>query len=472
MSNGSAVVASVGALLLTVSLVVHLLEFQSVDGVVGPVLAFGLDGGLSALLLGAGLWLEQTELSGTDQWFVAVRTVFGSVSGVVLIGLTFVVRVVEGRVIAEPIFPLVVAASGGGLVLFLVGYNGARARELSRRYESVFDNTYQFTGILRPDGTITDVNETVLSLGRYDRSELVGKKLWHTPFFDRRPTSTHEVARDAVERARNGVPFREQVRVRGRDGETDIDLSVRPVRDDAGDVSFLIVEGRDITQIRQTKEHAEILHRYLRHNLRNELNIVHGYADLLTTRLEDSARLDEAEKVREVTEQMVSTVELVRQVSNRIQNDDAIVETIDVGLAVQEMSPHPDRVESVPSDLRICAPPEFVAVLDELVGAVSELSIDRDPEVRITRHGDDVEITIRCDTGIPATELSEFRSGTARSATHHPNRLSFWLMKAVVRESGGHVDYEYREDGTDIRVVLPTGESDDTKVESGHTPVP
>ncbi|MFP4217847.1 MAG: PAS domain-containing protein [Salinarchaeum sp.] len=55
----------------------------------------------------------------------------------------------------------------GGQITRLVGIGRdlteRKARE--RRFQAVFDNTYQFTGLLDPDGTVIEANETALEFG-------------------------------------------------------------------------------------------------------------------------------------------------------------------------------------------------------------------------------------------------------------------------------------------------------------------
>jgi PAS domain S-box-containing protein len=131
-----------------------------------------------------------------------------------------------------------------------------------RRFEAVFNNTYQFTGFLDPDGTLLEANDAALSFGGLDREEVVGKPLWETYWFQA-SEEARSVAKTAVERARNGEMFREEIRVQGADDDAIIDFSVRPVTNEQGEVTSLIPEGRDITdRKRREQELAESEARY------------------------------------------------------------------------------------------------------------------------------------------------------------------------------------------------------------------
>jgi PAS domain S-box-containing protein len=121
-------------------------------------------------------------------------------------------------------------------------------KERERRYDAVFNNTYQFTGLLKPDGTVIEANEAALSFVDADREEVVGRPLWETPWFQLND-ETRRIARQSVQQARLGTFYRDEFPIEGADGETIIvDYSLRPVTDESGEVTLLVPEGRDITE--------------------------------------------------------------------------------------------------------------------------------------------------------------------------------------------------------------------------------
>ena len=67
----------------------------------------------------------------------------------------------------------------------------------ARKFEEIFDNTYQFTGLLAQDGTIIEANDTALSFGGLERGDVVGKKLWNSYWMDPYEKS-QEVTKQAV----------------------------------------------------------------------------------------------------------------------------------------------------------------------------------------------------------------------------------------------------------------------------------
>ena len=127
-----------------------------------------------------------------------------------------------------------------------------------RRFEAVFQNTHTFIGLLDPDGTLLEANETALSFGGFDREDVVGDPLWEAGWV--RPIEESRAAvREGVQRAREGDLFRQEIRAQGVDREAVLDFSVRPVTDDDGEVTLLVPEGRDVTERKRHLRRLETL---------------------------------------------------------------------------------------------------------------------------------------------------------------------------------------------------------------------
>jgi PAS domain S-box-containing protein len=116
------------------------------------------------------------------------------------------------------------------------------------RLRAIFDHTFQFMGVLTPDGTVLEVNRAALEFGGVTADEVVGRPFWETRWWDGLP-GEQERLKSAVQRAAAGEFVRYEADLPGGDGVTRaIDFSLKPVRDEAGRVVFLIPEGRDISE--------------------------------------------------------------------------------------------------------------------------------------------------------------------------------------------------------------------------------
>jgi PAS domain S-box-containing protein len=126
-------------------------------------------------------------------------------------------------------------------------------RESEQKLRGIFDHAFQFIGLLKPDGTVVDANQAALDFAGVSQSAVIGKFFWDTPWWRHSPAE-QERLREAVERAAQGEFVRYETTHPGPDGVMlAIDFSLKPVRDETGQVVMLIPEGRDISGIKQTE---------------------------------------------------------------------------------------------------------------------------------------------------------------------------------------------------------------------------
>ncbi|MBF0226056.1 MAG: GAF domain-containing protein [Desulfobacterales bacterium] len=123
--------------------------------------------------------------------------------------------------------------------------------ESEQKIRALFDHTFQFIGMLAPDGTILDLNQTTLDFIKKNRVETIGKYFWNINWGTNLPNE-QELLKDAIKKAGNGQFIRfETWFTSGNNNIYDIDFSLKPVKDKYGCVSLLIAEGRDITEQKQ-----------------------------------------------------------------------------------------------------------------------------------------------------------------------------------------------------------------------------
>jgi len=120
-------------------------------------------------------------------------------------------------------------------------------RESERKFRAIFDQTFQFIGLMTPDGTLIEANRTALKFSGIKESEILGKPFWETPWWIH-SEKLQEKLRKAVKDAAKGEFVRFEATHLAADGQFHyIDFSIKPVMDEAGNVVLLIPEGRDIT---------------------------------------------------------------------------------------------------------------------------------------------------------------------------------------------------------------------------------
>lgn len=130
----------------------------------------------------------------------------------------------------------------------------AELRESRRRFQALFDLSFQFVGLLSADGRMMEANEGALGFINQNLDSVRGLPLEDTPWFAGNDEARLKVQM-AVQKARGGQFVRDELRLNGPDGRQHIfDFSLRPVLGDDGRVQYLIPEGRDITEIAETTD--------------------------------------------------------------------------------------------------------------------------------------------------------------------------------------------------------------------------
>jgi PAS domain S-box-containing protein len=130
-----------------------------------------------------------------------------------------------------------------------------RKYELERRYRAILDQTFGFIGLLTPDGALIEANRTALEFAGVGESDVQGKPFWETPWW----THSREMQdrlRNAIKAAVSGEFVRFEATHRAAsDGQIhSVDFSLKPVRNESGEVVFLIPEGRDVTDRKRAEE--------------------------------------------------------------------------------------------------------------------------------------------------------------------------------------------------------------------------
>jgi PAS domain S-box-containing protein len=372
-----------------------------------------------------------------------------------------------------------------------------------RRFRAIFDQTFQFVGLLEVDGTVLEANQTALTFAGVTLQSVVGRPFWDTPWWSH-STDLQERLREAVALASGGRIVRFEATHPGVDGRLHaVDFSLKPVFDDRGTVILLIPEGRDITE----RKHAErqLLHAQkmealgqlaggVAHDFNNLLMVIAGHTDLLLLG-SDQARHD-LEQIRLATERAASMTRqllafsrrsvleprvvnintVVRQSESMLRSLNAAVEiVVEVADDVRSVKADPDQLARVLLNIAINARD---AMPDGGTLAIQTRNVVMDETVvggniRIPP-GDYVLLAIS-DTGVgmtPETRSRLFEPFFTTKKQGKGTGLGLAVVDGVVKQSGGYIDvYSEIGRGTTFRIYLPAVESDhrsDERAESSE----
>jgi PAS domain S-box-containing protein len=185
--------------------------------------------------------------------------------------------------------------------------------EAERRFRAIFNNSFQLTGLLAPDGTIVEINQATLEFLGLEREALLGRVLWEMPCWD--GGELPELMQHTVQEAAAGRFVRSEVIMRGVDGQAVLDFSIKPVLDEQGQVSMLIPEGRDISEL---KELEERLRQAQRLEAVGQLagGVAHDFNNLLTAILTDCELLRQELQASDTTTAL-AVLDEIRSASER-----------------------------------------------------------------------------------------------------------------------------------------------------------
>ncbi len=229
---------------------------------------------------------------------------------------------------------------------------------------------------------------------------------------------------------------------------------------------------RDVTERRTHEQRLDVLNRVLRHNLRNDLDAIRGFAELLE-------RNEEGVDPDALAERIHATATDLQDLGQALARAEALLsrETLEdvpvdiVGLLdriAADLEPSdPDASIAMSTTKRpfeVRTDPQLLeTVLEETVENAVEHNDADDPRVdlEIRRDSEDVVIDVRDNgPGIPQRELAVLLEGE-ETPLRHGTGLGLWLVYWGVTRLGGDLEfYENEPRGSVVSVRIPAGATD------------
>lgn len=130
----------------------------------------------------------------------------------------------------------------------------ALQQESERRFRAVFEQTFQFMCILNPDGTILQANQSAILAGDTSETEIQGQYFWEA-FAPHLPHEAKRQVQQAIQSALDGKLTRFEESFGPRNGGYfTVDVSVKPIMNEADEIILIILEGRDVTHHKQIEQ--------------------------------------------------------------------------------------------------------------------------------------------------------------------------------------------------------------------------
>ena len=350
---------------------------------------------------------------------------------------------------------------------------GADERSESDRYrhliEHVQDAVVEFE-LVDGEPVVASVNRSFVDVFGYDADEIRGQPLndWVVPDWKL------EEARGLDANTSSGeVNYREVTRETAT-GLREFLYRGIPYEDGAGAGGFAVYT--DLTEISRNERRLKVLNRILRHNLRNNANVVAGHTTRLLAGLDepDAATVESAATVERAARELERLAEEAGHIRRVLrQRTDETVE-IDVGAVVRAVadehrtrSPNADVDVTVGEGETVLADDRLRYAIDGLVDNAIEHNPSASPRVRVRLDAPPDEPDAAAaewavlhveDDGprIPLNERDVIRDDDAITPTYHGSGLGLWLTELTVEAFGGELAFGESDDlgGNDVSIRL------------------
>ena len=366
----------------------------------------------------------------------------------------------------------------------LVADRTAELSDSEARFRGVFETVLELLILMKPDGTVLEMNDAEVGWRAANSREVIGKKIWDGPtvqlFLEFR-----EPLKQAIAAAAKGEQFAQQITLEqpGR-ATTHLNVTVQPVKDSAGKVIYLLFEARDITELRSAQEQLRQSQKMealgqltggIAHDFNNLLTVVVGGLDLVAKRVEDAKlkryatnALAAAERGARLTGQLlafsrvqrlevrpVHVAPLIESMRPLLRNvlGPGITKTFDLDQAMVPVMADPTQLEVAVLNLAINA-------RDAMPGggvlhfASRLVQIENDAELD---PGDYVELAIS-DTGSGMTQEVAYRAFEPFFTTKEVGKgtgLGLSMVYGMARQSGGTARIETAPaEGTAVKLYF------------------
>ena len=318
-------------------------------------------------------------------------------------------------------------------------------RDLGR--EAMFAEIDDAVIIVDGSGRIVDVNAAATAFFSESPAALSGREL-----ADELPELAETVPEEG-ERARTETRLEHGGAVRY------YDVRITPLYRSYGVVSGHLVSLRDVTDRRQREQRIDVLNRLLRHNIRNEMNVVRGNADLLADSV-DPAERERADRIVRTVDSIVDRSNKIGRVSEALESGSAepirlpgLLET--VVAEARDRYPRADISLDCPETCWVEGSPALSLAFEELVDNAVEHS-EGAPSVDITVSVRDEGVVVRVSDdgpGIADHERAVILAGE-ETPLQHGSGVGLWLVKWLVRNVGGTLSF-VDGPGTTVEIELP-----------------
>ena len=360
-------------------------------------------------------------------------------------------------------FEVTAYPSDDGLTLYFRDVTEARERKRElRRYETIVQTAGDPIYTLDEDGRFTSVNDAFVDLTGYDREAVLGEHA-RTVLRNEDVVTCERVIGTLV----SGTDAnRETVEVDLETRQGDLrhcEIAIATLPGDAftGTVGVL----RDLTELKDNEQRIAVLDRVLRHNLRNNMNVVAGRASALRDHADERVR-ESVAAVEDAAADVLEMADKARAFQHALDDGHAAGGTVDLCRVAREVvadanGEYADAAVtldvSVDESVSVRGNEAVKLALTELVANAVEHNPGSAPSAHVAvRRGDGEASVVVTDDGpaIPEQEVLVLR-GDVETPLEHASGLGLWVVRWTASTFGGHLAFDTGPEGNAVSLFLP-----------------
>jgi PAS domain S-box-containing protein len=339
------------------------------------------------------------------------------------------------------------------------------------KYESLVANTQDVIGIIQGGETMF-VNQSSREIFGYEPSELIGEPFYKVILPEDRDFVRNRY-QQRVDPESDSPPAQYEARIRTKSGEERVvEVSASAIQYEGDSAS--LVTFRDVTErkeyeqaLEERTEELEALNRLVRHDIRNDMAVILGWAETLDGYIEPEGE-EYLQKIQQSGEHIVELTEIARDFVESLQgSDDTTVDS--TGLRSILSTEFELLRESHPNAefRKACDIPDVDVRANELLGSVFRNLLTNavqhtDKETPIVEvdcevNSEDVEVRIADNgPGVPDEQKDSIFGKGEKGLDSPGTGIGLYLVQALIDQYDGRVWVEDNDpEGAVFSVQLP-----------------
>jgi len=288
------------------------------------------------------------------------------------------------------------------------------------------------------DGRVIRLNETAATRLGVSRAGVLGDSI-----------------RDLLGLSIAELDERETIELRTTEGRRQFDVLLSGLTDQHDRQIGYTLSLHDVTELELREQRLEVLNRVLRHNLRNQVEVIKSNAEVLAEQSGNGyadSIIDSAERLSELGRSARAIDRVVSRPPTTAEVD--LVTVVRSTLELHREGADVDLSVSLPEEARVVTDRQAFSAAAEsgIENAISHA--DETVAVRLDAVTGGYRLTVADDgPGIPDDELASVTAGT-ETALKHATGLGLWQLKWGVTKLNGTLSID-TDEGTTVEITIP-----------------